>query len=215
MLINDSKMQLRGFNLRALLFSQIFAVLTVVTACTSIPEKITLSEQAMLDNPSAEVLTVVEEQMQTRLPKQIELDAYILANGRKLSEREAALALTVGVSYPARIRILEVSHIPRRNTAEKLMNEMPINKPPFRFAVIGALQTGYGLVVDEAYLNEDWVLAHEFAHVSQFEKLGPIGMMRQVLIEHAVLDGKLIPIEREAIAISEYATGTKAPDYHN
>lgn len=208
-------MQLIGFDLRVLLFSQILAVLTVVTACTNVPEEITPREQAMLDNPSAEVLAVVEEQVQTRLPEQVDLDAYILANGRKLSERETALALAVGVNNPTRIRILEVSHIPRRNTAEKLMREMPIHKPPFRLVVIGALQTGYGLVVDEAYLNEDWVLAHEFAHVSQFEKLGRTGMMRQVLIEHAVLGGKLIPIEREAIAISESATGTKAPDYHN
>lgn len=200
------------FHMRSIFQVVVFSI--SLAACSNATQDIAASEQKLIDNPSPEILAEVEEILQERLSRQTKLEAHILATGRSLTELEIKLARAVGVKHPSRIRILEVAHIPLRDTDQKLISGEAIKKPPFRMAVIGGLQAGYGLVIDKRYLKETWLLAHEFAHIHQFEKLGQERMLRQVLIEHQVLDGKLIPIEREAIALSEAATGIKAPNYH-
>ena len=186
-----------------------------LSGCAKPPETITFAEQTLIENPGPKILNEVDSILPARLQKQRELEAYILENGRSLTETEITLARAVGVKNANRIRILEAPHIPRRNTAQRLMKGETIRRPTFRISVIGGLEAGYGLVIDEAYLDEEWLLAHELAHVHQFEKLGQEAMPRQVLIEHAVLAGKLIPIESEAIALSEAATGVKPPNYYH
>lgn len=188
--------------------------LSALVACGGAPAPMTAGDRAALQSPSPQVVARVDAVLDARLARQQRFDRFVRAHGRRLAGREVALARKAGVTQPDRIRILEVAHIPRRDTDTKLMQNLNIQPPKLRRVEIGGLTSGYGVVLNKRYVAQDWVLAHEFAHVAQIERMGPRGFLRRVLIETYSLPGKLIPIEQEAIAISEKVTGKKAPAYH-
>lgn len=176
------------------------SALSLLTACSVSfvdrkPPPITAQEQALLDNPSPELLRAIEMYVPQASAGVKEAEAIALQKGRVLTEEELVLARRVGVADPEKIRIYFTSRFPIEEDKIRGGGE------------IVALTMNYGIFVKpfvsfsrESYLE---IITHEFAHVAQFERLGVDGMSRRFNLETFILKDKLIPIEREAIAIGE------------
>ena len=174
--------------------------LAMLSACSATfaprkPPAITAQEQALLDNPSPELLRAIEAYVPQASAELRKSEAVALQKGRALTDEELVLAKRVGVKHPEKIRIYFTSTFP--------INEDEIHNG----GDIVALTMNYGIFVKpyvsfrrEAYLE---IITHEFAHVVQFERIGVEGMSRRFNLETFILRDKLIPIEREAIAMGE------------
>ncbi len=174
--------------------------LSLLSACSVTfverkPPAITPQEQALLDNPSPELLSAIDKYVPEASAGVREAEAIALQKGRPLSDEELILAQRVGVSHPEKIRIFFTSRFP--------IDENELHQG----GDIVALTMNYGIFVKpyvslkrESYLE---IITHEFAHVVQFERLGVEGMSRRFNLETFILKDKLIPIEREAIAMGE------------
>lgn len=96
--------------------------------------------------------------------------ALILHAGRSLGIDEIALASSVGVAHPERIRILLLNQIPLPEEVQLL--KMATDAGLLTSNIAG-LTLGYGI-----YLRHDHyiprVLFHEFRHVYQYEQAGSI-----------------------------------------
>lgn len=163
------------------------------------PPPLTQAEQYRIKYPPKDFLAAVEEVLPESVAKLKQDEAIALKHGRSLTKTELYLANRVGVKHPERVRLYFTDTFPIKE--EELKG---------RGSVL-ALTMNYGIFIKpsvkvdrQKYLE---VIAHELAHVVQFETLGFDGMARRFLIEANMLDGKLIPIERDAII-----AGNKAYD---
>jgi hypothetical protein len=107
--------------------------------------------------------------------------ASILRNGVPLNHTQRELASALGVDSVERVRVVSAAVIP-----------MPLPRWTRALALrggwisqhIAGMTLGHGIVIREDYLDDMRLLAHELAHVSQYERLGGIaGFLRHYLRE--------------------------------
>jgi hypothetical protein len=125
------------------------------------------------------------------------LEKQAQESGRALTPIELDLAQNVGVAYPEEVRILSVRRMP-------LPSHPRVKQLARRVGLLnsdtGALTAGYGVIVRRDCANNLRLLAHEFVHVAQYERLGREGFLQQY-IQQIAADGYLkAPFELEAEA---------------
>jgi hypothetical protein len=121
-------------------------------------------------------------------------------SGRPLIPMEFNLAQNVGVAHLEQVRILSVPRIPLPShpRVKQLANEAGLVT-----ADTWGLTAGYGVIVRRDCANNLRLLAHEFAHVAQYERLGKVGFLQeytQQIDAHGYLNAAF-ELEAEAKAI--------------
>ena len=105
------------------------------------------------------------------LPKAIEWaeaqSAWILENGRVLTNEERDLAIKAGVVYPERVRISEVASLPFPEDEE--LRQAALSLGLLGPSMVG-LTLGYGIYIVEG--KEFRFVPHELRHVHQYENAG-------------------------------------------
>ena len=133
-------------------------------------------------------------------------EATILQAGKPLTGEQLALARVVHVAAPERVRVMAVPAVPLplppflRRTAERLRWLSPI----------AGMTLGYGIVLRSDCAQDRRLLAHELAHVAQYERYARIkrdgsyghgrfsGFLRRYLRECVWPGYPHGPLEREA-----------------
>ena len=121
------------------------------------------------------------------------LEKQAQESGRALTPIEFNLAQNVGVAHPEEVRILSVRRIP-------LPSHPRVKQLARRVGLLnhtGGLTAGYG-VIDCA--NNLRLLAHEFVHVAQYERLGREGFLQEYIQQIAAYGYPDAPFELEAEA---------------
>ncbi|MDD2882940.1 MAG: hypothetical protein PHQ58_21220 [Rhodoferax sp.] len=125
----------------------------------------------------------------TILPKAITwAEAHCLSIsqvGQPLKETLLAVARSVGVLYPDRIRIAEVPSLPLPEDAE--LREAALATGLLGPDMIG-LTLGYGIYVCHGHDNIR-LLSHEFRHVHQYEQAGSIASFLPAYLQQIVSVG--------------------------
>lgn len=106
--------------------------------------------------------------------------AEILRNGVALNREQLKLAETVGVQSAERVRVTTAISVP-----------LPLPRVACGVAQragwisphIAGMTLGYGIVLRGDCSADGRLLAHELAHVAQYERLGLLGFLRQYLRE--------------------------------
>ena len=108
-------------------------------------------------------------------------ETAILRAGWPLAPDQLALARAVGVAAPKRVRVQPAASVPMplprlvRRAAELLGCLSPH---------IAGMTLGYGIVLRQDVCGDLVLLAHELAHVAQYERLGRFrGFLRQYVRE--------------------------------
>jgi hypothetical protein len=118
-------------------------------------------------------------------------------SGRALTPIEFNLAQHVGVALPEEVRILSVSRIP-------LPSHPRVKQLARRVGLLnadtGGLTAGYGVIVRPDCANNLRLLAHEFVHVTQYERLGREGFLQEYIRQIAAHGYPNAPFEQEAEA---------------
>ena len=162
--------------------------------------KLTPDEQQRLAAPGIRVNAIVTEgaPVVTRLLATTE--AEVLASGRPLDVPELALARSLGVREPERVRVALRDRFPMPADPRfaALSTEMG-----FIFgteAEIGRTQ-GHAILLKPGAAGAREVLAHELVHVAQYERLGGIeAYTREYMTEVLALGYQRAPLEQEAYA---------------
>lgn len=122
----------------------------------------------------------------------------VLRNGAPLTGAQRELASMLGIAAVDRVRVVSAAVIP-----------MPLPQWARDYALragwlsrhIAGMTLGYGIVIREEYTGDLRLLAHELAHVGQYERLGGIvRFLRQYLRECAWPGYPHGALEREARA---------------
>lgn len=126
-----------------------------------------------------------------------EQEAFILENGRPLSEQGLQDARTVGVARPEKVRLLKVPSIPipdhplliRAGQATGLISPHS-----------AGLTVGYGIFIREDCWDSRRLVAHECVHTSQYERYGSIEAFLTEYLSQCIELGYLdAPLEQEAL----------------
>jgi hypothetical protein len=125
------------------------------------------------------------------------LEKQAQESGRALTPIEFNLAQTVGVAHPKEIRILSARRIPLPShpRVKQLARRVGLLN-----AETGGLTAVHGVIVRRDCANNLRLLAHEFVHVAQYERLGREGFLQeynQQIAAHGYLN---TPFELEAEA---------------
>ena len=127
------------------------------------------------------------------------LEKQAQESGRALTPVEFNLAQTVGVAHPEEVRILSVRRIP-------LPSHPRVKQLARRVGLLNAdtagLTAGYGVIVRRDCANNLRLLAHEFVHVAQYERLGREGFLQEYIQQIAAYGYQKAPFELEAEAKS-------------
>ena len=127
------------------------------------------------------------------------LDKQAQESGRALTPVVFNLAQTVGVAHPEEVRILSVRRIP-------LPSHPRVKQLARRVGLLNAdtagLTAGYGVIVRRDCANNLRLLAHEFVHVAQYERLGREGFLQEYIQQIAAHGYLNAPFELEAEAKS-------------
>ena len=125
------------------------------------------------------------------------LDKQAQESGRALTPIEFNLAQNVGVAHPEEVRILSVRRIP-------LPSHPRVKQLARRVGLLNADAAGltavYGVIVRRDCANNLRLLAHEFVHVAQYERLGREGFLQEYIQQIAAHGYRNAPFELEAKA---------------
>ena len=110
-------------------------------------------------------------------------------------------AKSVGVKYPERIRIYEISQI-------------PIPKHPLLGAAAEATQLilpatmgiswRYGIFIHNNFSNDRYTIVHELVHTMQYEKLGGFdSFLNKYLMECITVGYPEAPMEQQTIRLAD------------
>jgi len=118
-------------------------------------------------------------------------------SGRALSSIEFNLAQHVGLAHPEEVRILSVPRIPfpAHPRVKQLAKQVGLLN-----ADTGGLTAVYGVIVRRDCTNNLRLLAHEFVHVAQYERLGREGFLQEYIQQIAVHGYLKAPFELDAEA---------------
>lgn len=145
------------------------------------------------------------EQFEELLPLAVEWaevqERRIIQCGFALTAAQRSDARIVGVRYPERVRLMPVVAISRpEHPMLKAAAETAQVINPFTRGL--TLRYGIYLRADEA--ADRYLIAHELAHVAQYERLGGIlPFLRQYLSECFTIGYHASPLEQEAIQKAE------------
>ena len=131
--------------------------------------------------------------------------AVILRDGVALSAEQISLARALGVAAAERVRVMPVDGVPMPlpRWARAAAQRMGLISAP-----IAGMTLGYGIVLRDDCCNDTRLLAHELAHVAQYERLGGInGFLRQYLRECVWPGYPRGALEIEAQAAEKFAAG--------
>lgn len=143
------------------------------------------------------------------LPKAIAwaegLCAKITAEGTPIDQELQAVARSLGVGQPEKIRVLEVPHLPKPEDPE-------LCQAFFASGMLGANMTGltlgYHIMVVEGCLTPRW-LAHDFRHVYQFEEAGSLQAFLSIYASQVLACGHNdAPLEWDARQQERFAAGS-------
>jgi hypothetical protein len=119
------------------------------------------------------------------------------AAGRSLDDAGLALARSVGVRRPERIRMLLVDRLPFPE--EPILRQAAMQTGLLGFGMVG-LTLGYSIFLVEGH-ETPRLLSHECRHVHQYEALGSIPAFLSVYLDQIVRFGyDDAPLERDARA---------------
>ena len=125
------------------------------------------------------------------------LEKQTQESGRALTPIEFNLAQNVGVAHPEEVRILSVRRIP-------LPSHPRVKQLARRVGLLnadtGGLTAVYGVIVRRDCANNLRLLAHEFVHVTQYERLGREGFLQEYIQQIAAHGYLNAPFEQEAEA---------------
>src|SRR5262249_51616475 len=125
------------------------------------------------------------------------LEKQAQESGRALTPIELNLARHVGVAHPEEVRILSVRRIP-------LPSHPRVKQLARRVGLLNANTCGltavYGVIVRRECANNLPLLAHEFVHVAQYERLGKVGFLEEYIQQIAAHGYRNAPFELEAEA---------------
>jgi hypothetical protein len=168
--------------------------LMLVTGCAvSAAHPLHAAERRALAHPSAEVVAQVDKLMPGVVALILSTEANALAHGRPLTADEIAIARSVGVAAPERVRVLEESSGP--DTDEPALAVLIRQLGAYNPRVWG-LTTRYGIVFKTH--PPKFLLAHELHHVAQYERLGLESFARRYITELLVVGYVNAPLEADA-----------------
>lgn len=128
-------------------------------------------------------------------------EARVLREGVALSPNELADATAAGVKEPQRIRLLRVESVPvpanpqLRAAAEAVHFLSPETR---------GLTLRYGIFVRWDCWQDRHLLAHEFGHTAQYERMGGIAQfLQQYLLECLTIGYANAPMELEVVQIAD------------
>ena len=108
-------------------------------------------------------------------------EAAIVREGEPLTVNQLALARALNVAEPARVRVMAVRQVPMPlpRTVRRAAQRLGWLSPH-----IAGMTLGYGIVLRHDVWGDQRLLAHELAHVAQYERLGRFyGFLRQYMRE--------------------------------
>jgi hypothetical protein len=128
-------------------------------------------------------------------------ERLILEQGAGLSAPELRIATRAGVLHPERVKLLAVAKTP-------LPEEKTLRRAAQAFGFVSemtdGLTAGYGFFVRESRRHDPALVAHELAHVAQYERFGGIpAFVAQYLAEINENGYDAAPLELEAVAFAE------------
>jgi Domain of unknown function (DUF4157) len=129
----------------------------------------------------------------------------IRETGVPLTAQELADAKASGVAHPEQVRLLEVEVVPRPEnpTLQAACDQIDFLPPATR-----GLTLGYGIFIRQDCWRERSLIAHELAHVAQYERMGGTEpFLRRYLMECLTVGYNQSALEREATE----AAGRVAP----
>ncbi len=138
-----------------------------------------------------------------------EQERMILERGEALSESELRMATAAGVRHPERVRLLAVEKTP-------LPEEKTLRRAAQAFGFVSemtdGLTAGYGFFVHESRRHDSALVAHELAHVAQYERYGGVhGFLAKYLAEINQYGYDAAPLELEAVAFEQSRTWERSP----
>ena len=134
-----------------------------------------------------------------------EKEKEILRDGVSLSAEEIADARTIGVKESDRVRLLRVDTIPRPTQSQLRAACEAID---FLSLATRGLTLGHGIFIRSDCWRDRALIAHELAHVAQYERLGGIlPFLRSYLYECLTVGYSTSPLEQEAIAVAARVCG--------
>jgi len=125
-------------------------------------------------------------------------ERHILEQGVALSPREREITILAGVAHPENVRALAVANVP-------LPEEKTLRRTAQAFGFVSemtdGLTAGYGFFVRQSRRDDASLVAHELAHVAQYERLGGVdGFLAKYLAEVNEYGYDAAPLELEAVA---------------
>ncbi|MDP3211931.1 hypothetical protein [Methylotenera sp.] len=121
------------------------------------------------------------------------------SEGRTLTEAETKIALDVGVAYPDNIWIIVIDQVPAPDI--DILAKLRIQNG-LQHSHTSGLALGYIVFLKNGLMN-NYLLAHEFRHVYQFEKIGSIERMILLYIQEIIKFGyQNAPLEMDAVKAS-------------
>lgn len=126
----------------------------------------------------------------------------LLREGAPLSAASLAVARQAGVARPELVRVLVVDAMPPLPD-EVLASGLAPRSQLERLQQAAGLTLGHGIFILQGCQDQTIVLAHELAHVAQYERLGGIGpFLQQYLAEIAAHGYENAALEAEANRIA-------------
>jgi hypothetical protein len=121
----------------------------------------------------------------------------VLRNGVPLSAAQLADALSLGIQHPKRVRLLRVASI---TTFEHPLLAPLAWSTRFAFAQVMGLTLRYAILIQHDWWENRELVAHELAHVTQYERFGGIAPFLRVYFRECLDPGyPLGPLEQEAV----------------
>jgi hypothetical protein len=125
---------------------------------------------------------------------------HILATGLSLTAQEIDDAIAAGVRDHDRVRLLPVKSIPCPEDGPLHTACVAVS---FLTPATRGLTVGHGIFVRQDCWRNRPLIAHELAHIAQYERLGGFTpFLRQYLIECLTVGYENSPLEREAVTVS-------------
>ncbi len=123
-------------------------------------------------------------------------ERIILRSGVPLSPELISIAKKLGVRFPERVRLLNVSEVPPMSA--------PLRFLAHRLGLAShnttGMSLGYGILVRSDCWGDNALVAHELVHTSQYERLGGVApFLKAYLAECLIAPGYPFgPLEQEA-----------------
>jgi hypothetical protein len=130
----------------------------------------------------------------------IKQEQRMLHAGVPLLAEEIADARAIGVAEPERVRLLQLDNVP---VPSHPMLKAAAAAIQFLTPATCGLTLRYGIFVRSDCWRDRRLIAHELAHVMQYERLGGIlPFLRQYLLQCLTIGYPEAPLEQEAIRLA-------------